>query len=104
MHAAKTTSDPDGAVTLRVQDRDRLSRYQFNTQTTTFWICKTCGVYLAALMSVDGQLRATINLRVSALQFRAAAPVSYAHESPEERIQRRLQKWTPAQVIESQEV
>ena len=43
------TSDPQGRVTVRVQDAAQLSRYRFGLALADFLVCRRCGVYVAAL-------------------------------------------------------
>lgn len=95
IHAAKTSSDPNGSVRISVRNPANLSYYRFDSRTTDFLICKVCGVYLAAMISVNNQCRAVVNLQTTEFKDREALPVSYDGETKEARIERRLQKWTP---------
>lgn len=92
-------SDPNGSVKIFIDNPENLSRYRFNTGTADFLICKICGVYLTAVLTGDGIQRAVVNLRTTPLQDRQATPISYDHETVQERIERRSHRWTPASII-----
>jgi len=92
-----STSDPAGSVELSARD-GALQRYRFGQRTADFWICRECGVYIAAVMESGGRRYAVIN--VQALETRPpslAAPVasSLDGEAKAQRDERRLQRWTP---------
>ena len=97
-HAAKCASDPAGFVTIDVHDRDARRRYRFGAATADFLLCDCCGVYLGAVIADGNVLRATMNLRATDLRDLPAATVSYGGETREERITRRLARWTPARI------
>lgn len=96
-HGARTTSDPAGRVSFRVRQEAALQRYQFGLRTAEFWLCRTCGVYLAAVLTSPRGQFATLN--VNALleppEIAKAVPVSYDEETAEHRRARREQRWTP---------
>jgi hypothetical protein len=92
-----STSDPAGTVELSARD-GALQLYRFGQRTADFWICRNCGVYVAAVMESAGRRYAVIN--VQALETRPpslAAPIdsSLEGESKSQRDARRLQRWTP---------
>ena len=102
-HGARTVSDPEGRAEFVVHDPARLNRYGFGLRTAQFLVCRTCGVYLGALMAEASAAYAVVN--INALQtpevFTAAAlPVSYDAEKPSERQARRRARWTPAVLTE----
>lgn len=99
-HGAAMTSDPDGWVDLAAVN---LQRYRFGLQTADFWVCRTCGVYLCAVMEVDGRSYATLNMRpVAGMEAALSAPeaVSYDGETAEARTARRAARWTPVRRME----
>ena len=53
-HVALSTSDPAGSVRVSVADASLLQRYRFGLGITDFLICRRCGVYLMAIMEIDG--------------------------------------------------
>jgi hypothetical protein len=98
-HGVRSTSDPAGRVTFRIDDPEALRRYRFGTHTAETLVCRNCGIYLAATTAIDGALYAVIN--VNALDDtspfdRDSQVMNYDHESAEQRIARRRVKWTPA--------
>jgi hypothetical protein len=81
-----------------------VSRYRFALRTADFIVCRTCGVYVGAVCTIDGATYATLNANV--LDDRAAftgrpRPVSFEGETAAERLARRCRAWTPAVVHEA---
>ena len=99
-HGARTVTDPRGLVRLRVRNPAELGRYRFGQHTAEFLVCRSCGVYVAALMATsDGRLVATVNVNTLAARTRftrEALSVDYEAESAEARRARRASRWTPA--------
>jgi len=101
-HGGRTVSDPRGRVEFVVHDPSLLNRYSFGLGTAQFLVCRTCGVYVGAVMVDAGSAYASIN--INALQtpevfVKAAVPVSYDRESATGRRARRRARWTPATVV-----
>jgi hypothetical protein len=97
-HGALSTSDPAGQVRLKVAEPELLQRYRFGLGITDFLICRRCGVYLMAMMDIDGWRYAVLS--ANALECRAAmtspvAPMEYGGEDEAARLARRKQRWTP---------
>lgn len=90
-HGAKCVSDAKGAATISVRDNANLTRYRFGIGTAGFLVCDVCGVYLGALITKDGETKATLNLRASS--------VSYGVENEVARVTRRMQAWTPVSLV-----
>jgi hypothetical protein len=100
-HGAVAVTDPAGSVELWLHEPGEVSRYRFGLRTADFLVCRTCGVYVAAVCSIDGATYATLN--ANTLEDRAAftqrpSPVSYDAETAAERLARRRRAWTPATV------
>ena len=100
-HGGDTVSDPAGHVRFSIAPPDKLKRYQFGLKTADFLLCAECGVYLGAYMEHGGKGYAVVN--VNALDDRrpferAAQAMNYGDEGSENRIERRLLKWTPAAI------
>lgn len=97
MHGARTTSDPEGRVSFRVSDERQLQRYRFALRTADFSVCRTCGVYVAAVLTSPSGEFATVNVNTirGALTVADAEPTTYDGESPEQRKMRREDQWTP---------
>jgi len=96
-HGVVSTSDPAGTVELSARDGS-LRLYRFGQRTADFWICRECGVYVAAVMVSGGRRYAVINIQ--ALEVRppalpSPAEASFDGESVPQRNERRLQRWTP---------
>ena len=101
-HGGRTVSDPQGRVEFVVRDPALLNRYSFGLGTAQFLVCRTCGVYVGAVMADAGSAYAIINinaLHTPEVFARAAVPVSYDRESATERRARRRALWTPATVV-----
>ncbi len=92
-HGAKTVSDPAGRLTLSFAD-DQVMRYRFGTRTADFIVCLGCGAYVAAIIEGYGVLN-VVGADLPAMAMRAAVPVDYDAETPQERLQRRQARWTP---------
>ncbi len=95
-----TVSDPAGSVVIEAA-QGRLGRYQFATRTATSLVCAVCGTYVGALIEVDGKAWTVVNARGLGLDVftsRTPDPMVYDSETPEERIDRRKAKWTPAEI------
>jgi hypothetical protein len=100
-HGGVTTSDPAGRLVVEVRQRERLQRYRFALGITDFLICGTCGVYVAAVMEIEGSSLGVLN--VSVLDERepfARAPTSmdYGTEQVREREARRVKAWMEVEV------
>ena len=100
-HGAMTLSDPAGHATFEIT-RAGLNRYRFATRTGTSLLCARCGMYAGVVLEDDGKVWSALNVRglaVPEFKDRTAEPVVYEGESPEARIARRKQKWTPTELI-----
>ncbi len=102
-HGATSVTDPAGNVEITLRDPAEVSRYRFSLRTADFLVCRECGVYVAAVCTIDGATYATLNANV--LDARAAFTqpplrVSFDGETVEARMARRRRAWTPARVRE----
>jgi hypothetical protein len=98
-HGVRTTSDPQGSLRLRVADPALLNRYRFGLKTADFLICRSCGVYVGAVLQSGQRQFATLNINVLDLRgaFRqSATSEDYDGEQAADRAARRLATWTPA--------
>lgn len=101
-HAALSTSDPRGDVSLDAQDASLVQRYRFGLGITDFIICRRCGVYLLAMMEIDGRPYAVINANVlerRAELTSALQPMDYDGEDEAARLARRKGRWTPVTAL-----
>lgn len=100
-HGVKSASDPQGR--LAIESRSRLRRYRFGHETADFLLCPTCGTYVAACMDGPRGPVAVLNvvgLGIAELMDEPATFASLDGESVDERIERRLSRWTPVTVQE----
>jgi hypothetical protein len=101
-HGTKAVADPKGRLTISAPPNG-LNRYRFGLRTADYLICRTCGAYIAAVISGHGEERATLNVTATAipgLADRHAEPVDYDRESAEDRRARRLTTWTPSRIVQ----
>ena len=97
-HGAVTAADPKGRVTLTVTDSAQILHYRFGLGITDFLVCARCGVFMAAVMEIDGALYASINTNVLTVRAQLQIlpqPVDYTGETAEKRRARRKKHWTP---------
>ena len=101
-HGTKAVADPNGRLTISAPPNG-LNRYRFGLRTADYLICRTCGAYVAAVISGNGEERATLNVTATAIpEFadRLAEPVDYDRETVEGRRTRRLTSWTPSRIVQ----
>lgn len=99
-HGSMTVSDPEGRSTLLIRP-GQLHAYQFATRTATSLICQSCGVYAGVMLQEGGNTWSVVNVRGLAVpEFvgRTAEAVTYDAETADQRIARRMAKWTPTEV------
>jgi hypothetical protein len=97
-HGARTVSDPEGRISFIVHDPAALNRYRFGLGTADFLLCRTCGVYVGAMMEAGGSACAIVNVNCFDPPHpfdREGVPVSYDAESEPARRARRAAGWTP---------
>jgi hypothetical protein len=99
-HRSRTIADNEGRARIRVLDPELLNRYQWNTRSAEFLVCRRCGNYLGcALPTSSGGWVAALNVNLfdESGQFtQDPVKVSYDSESLEDRRRRRESTWTPA--------
>ena len=102
-HGARNTSDPNGAMRIRVRDGTLLERYRFALKTADFLICIRCGVYIGALLPEANGGWFTVNVNTFAhppsLDF-PVVPHDFDAEDVPARIARRKARWTPVAAFE----
>jgi hypothetical protein len=97
-HGALSTSHPEARITFAA-GADALIRYRFGQKLSDFLICSVCGVYVGALAETDTGPIAILNVRgvdLPGFEDRAAQPMTYDGETPDERTARRKARWSPA--------
>jgi hypothetical protein len=101
-HAVRTTSDPHGTVQFIADDAKAIHRYRFGSKTADTLLCRSCGVYVGAVIEAGGKTYGIVNVNVlddQAPFARQAETMNYETENPAERIARRIAKWTPAEIV-----
>src|SRR6185503_14579398 len=86
-HGTRAVADPNGRLTISAPPNG-LNRYRFGLRTADYLICRSCGAYVAAVISGNGEERATLNVTataISELADRHAEPVDYDRETVEGR-------------------
>lgn len=103
-HGARTTSDPESRLHIEAAP-GALNRYRCGVRAVDALICDECGVYVASVLQThDGRLMATLNVAgvdLEGLSDRTGEPVSYEHETQDERLARCKARWTPAVLVEA---
>lgn len=97
----KSASDPNGRLQLTATKR--LIRYRFGHKTADFLICPECGTYVATHMeSPRGPIGVAnvVGLNINELKHLPATLTSLEGESVEERLARRVSRWTPMTLTE----
>jgi hypothetical protein len=100
-HGSLAVTDPAGHLAVRAAPGKNLGRYAFGWRTADYLICKTCGVYVAAVTTGESESRgiAIVNCLDDRRQFTSAPiAVDYDAESREQRMERRRRRWTPVTV------
>jgi hypothetical protein len=101
-HGGVTTSDPAGRLVIELRDPEQLQRYRFALGITDFLICRSCGVYVAAIMQTDEKVLGVLNVNVldeRELFARSPMPMEYGSETTEAREARRSKVWMPVELV-----
>ena len=95
-HGGVWTSNPAGALEVRIQDASRISKYTFGTETAEFQICARCGVVPLVTSRVDDHLYAVVNVNafddIDPSMVRKA-PITFEGEEMGSRLARRKRNW-----------
>ena len=97
----KSASDANGKLTLT--SAHTLTRYRFGQKTADFLMCPVCGTYVVASMQGPHGAVGVINvvgLQVPELKDEPATTAWLDSETSEDRIARRLSRWTPMTISE----
>ena len=97
-HGSRAAADPAGRLTIRVRDETAITRYRFGLETAEYLICRTCGVYVAAITIGESEPRGIVIVNAldeSGLFTRAPAAVDFDAEGREARLARRRARWMP---------
>ena len=95
-HGGVWTSNPRGALKVKVDDPARVTRYQFGTRTAEFHICTGCGIVPVVTSRVDGHLYAVVSVNAFegvAPSLLRRAPANFDGEGTGDRLARRKRNW-----------
>lgn len=95
-HGGVWTSNPAGALVIRIADESKVARYGFGTRTADFLVCVRCGVVPVVTSLIEGRLYAVVNVNTfegvdAALLQRT--PASFEGEGEGPRLERRARNW-----------
>jgi hypothetical protein len=95
-HAAAYISDPQGSLSLKVDDASRLARYRQGSGQAEFLLCTGCGVLAAVVYEEAGRRYGAANVRAfQGEPFGAAQAVSPKQLGPDEKTSRWQTVWFP---------
>ena len=95
-HGGVWTSNPRGALRVKVEAPALVSQYTFGTETAEFQICARCGVVPVVTSRIDDHLYAVVSVNAfegvepSLLRH---APASFEEETEASRLARRKRSW-----------
>ena len=95
-HGGVWTSNPRGALKVKVLAPARVTRYQFGTRTAEFHICTGCGVVPLVTSRIDDHLYAVVS--VNAFEgiepsLLRRSPANFDGEGTGDRLARRKRNW-----------
>ena len=95
-HGGVWTSNPRGALEVKVEDDSKMSKYSFATGTADFHICARCGVVPVVTCTLDGRLYAVVNVNafdnIDPSMVRKS-PTTFEGEQMDSRLARRKRNW-----------
>ena len=94
-HGAAYISDAQGSLRIRISDQHRSGTYRQGNELAEMLLCTQCGVLMGALYRTDGQIYATVNVRVieGAESFGVEKAVSPQKLSPDAKVSRWKELW-----------
>ncbi len=95
LHGAATARDPNGRAKILVDDLDSMKLYRFATESTDFVLCKNCGVYVGAILTLGKDKCVTLNMNLTQLNTENAESITYEDETVESRVSKRAEIFTP---------
>jgi hypothetical protein len=95
-HGGLWTSNPRGALEVRIQDPKLVSKYAFGTRTADFHVCARCGIVPVVTSRIDEHLYGVVSVNAfegvdPALLRRACA--TFDAEDEATRLARRKRNW-----------
>lgn len=100
-HGALSVTDPTGLIVFTANDPSLLVRYRFGLKLADFLLCARCGTYIGAYMQDGERSLGVLNVCALDARDRFGTPVMmrYDAETPETRLKRRRERWTPARLV-----
>lgn len=97
----KWTSHPDAS--LEIFSDQKHSSYRFDTKTADFLFCQVCGVVVAAVSEIEGEIKAVLNIATlddyQSLNF-ALSDSDFDGETTGQRLDRRSSRWIGNVIIQ----
>lgn len=95
-HGGVWTSNPNGALEIRVKEPSLVSKYAFGSRTAEFHICTRCGLVPVVTSRIDDRVYAVVSVNAfeevdPAILSRASA--NFDGEGNENRLTRRKRTW-----------
>ena len=100
-HGSRAAADPNGRLSISVEDKARLKVYRFGLRTADYLVCRECGVYVAAICGDGDDARAiedTNALDERERFSREPVAVRFDAETREQRLARRRSAWMPVDI------
>jgi hypothetical protein len=95
-HGGLWTSNPRGALEVKIADRTLVSRYAHGTRTADFHVCARCGIVPVVTSRIDGHLYAVVSVNA----FEGVDPAllrrgshDFEGEGKGDRLARRKRNW-----------
>ncbi|HEV2111962.1 MAG TPA: aldehyde-activating protein [Gammaproteobacteria bacterium] len=93
-HGAAYLSDPEGSLSIHVQDSRQSNRYRQGSGQAEFLLCSNCGVLVAVSYRDAGLTVGAVNSQViEGARFGDKTPVSPQKLGPEDKTQRWKDLW-----------
>lgn len=94
-HGAAYVSDARGSLRVRISDERRIGTYRQGSELAEMLLCTHCGVLVGALYRTEGQIYATVNVRVieGTESFGTEQPVSPKKLSGDAKVARWKDLW-----------
>jgi len=95
-HGGVWTSNPRAKLSITFQRADAVSKYEFGTETATFYVCTRCGAVPIVTSEISNRLYAVVNVNtfenfdLTSLRRQAA---SFDGEEKQSRLMRRQRNW-----------
>ena len=92
-------TDPEGLFEVWADDWSLVENYRFGTRTCDFLICRSCGVFIAAVSQMTEGTRPVVNVNCLSDRGRftsVPAVHDFEDETLEIRVSRRAANWMPA--------